>query len=139
VEGWRDALRLARRRVPAPVVGDWSARSGYLAGQALAGRPDLTAVFVANDHMALGLLRALHECGRRVPQDVSVVGFDDVPESAYYLPPLTTVQQNFTEVGRQSIALLMEYLETASAPVRSRLLPPLLVVRDSTAAPPPDA
>ncbi|HYY11002.1 MAG TPA: substrate-binding domain-containing protein, partial [Kineosporiaceae bacterium] len=135
VEGWREALRAARRRVPAPVVGDWTAGSGYAAGRALAARADLSAVFVANDQMALGLLRALHEAGRRVPGDVSVVGFDDVPESAYYLPPLTTVQQDFDDVGRLSIARLMEHLDTPSAPVRSQLLAPRLVVRASTASP----
>ena len=61
----------------------------------------MTAVFCANDHMALGLLRALSEGGRRVPEDVSVVGFDDIPESAYFLPPLTTVRQDFGELGRR--------------------------------------
>ena len=68
----------------------------------------MTAVFVANDQMALGLLRALHEAGRSVPGDVSVVGFDDIPEAAYFTPPLTTVRQDFIELGRQSFHLLLE-------------------------------
>lgn len=135
VDGWRESLEAAGRDVPPVVHGDWTARSGYEAGRELAGRSGLTAVFVANDHMALGVLLALHESGRRVPADVSVVAFDDVPESAFYLPPLTTVHQDFDDLGRQSIDLLMQYVETPSAPVRRRLLAPRLVVRATTAAP----
>src|SRR5436305_1736234 len=74
-EGWRAELDRAGRPVPAPLQGDWSARSGYAAGRALAADPDVTAVFCANDHLALGLLRAFHEAGRQVPAEVSVVGF----------------------------------------------------------------
>jgi DNA-binding LacI/PurR family transcriptional regulator len=135
VEGWREALQAAGRTVPPLVTGDWTARSGYEAGRLLAKRTDLTAVFVANDHMALGVLLALHQSGRDVPADVSVVAFDDVPESAFYMPPLTTVHQDFGDIGRQSIDLLMQYVETPSTPVRRRLLAPRLVVRETTAAP----
>ena len=67
----------------------------------------MTAVFCANDPMALGLLRALSEQGRRVPEDVSVVGFDDIPEAAYFLPPLTTVRQDFGELGRRALDALV--------------------------------
>lgn len=88
-------------RIPPPLVrGDWSAESGYRAGLELASRHDCTAVFAANDRMALGLLRALHERGRKVPEDVSVIGFDDIPGAGSFLPPLTTVHQGFAEVGR---------------------------------------
>ena len=58
--------------------------------------------------MALGVMRALHEAGRRVPDDVSIVGFDDMPEAAYFTPPLTTVRQDFDELGRRSLALLLD-------------------------------
>ena len=68
------------------LAGDWSPRSGYELGRRLAADPDVTAVFVANDQMALGLLRALHERGRQIPGDVSVVGFDDIPEAQYFTP-----------------------------------------------------
>src|SRR3712207_2745363 len=78
IRGWEATLRAAGAEVPPFVPADWSAAAGYRAGQMLARMPDVTAVFTANDHLALGLLRALHERGRRVPQDVSVVGFDDV-------------------------------------------------------------
>jgi DNA-binding LacI/PurR family transcriptional regulator len=105
---WRDALKSAGRQVPPVVFGDWSAESGLAAGRQLADRQDVTAIFVANDHMALGVLRALHEAGRRVPDQVSVVGFDDVPEASCYLPPLTTVHQNFAEAGRRCVALLLD-------------------------------
>jgi DNA-binding LacI/PurR family transcriptional regulator len=128
--GWRRALQRAGAPVPAPLVGDWSARSGYEAGIRLAAEPDLTAVFVANDHMALGVLRALALAGRKVPRDVSVVGFDDVPESPYYPPALTTVRQDFESMGVQAVATLLDRIggdETAP----HELLLPELVVRDS--------
>jgi DNA-binding LacI/PurR family transcriptional regulator len=108
--GWRAALAEAGADVTPPLSGDWTARSGYQAGQVLAQIPDARAIFVANDQMALGVLRALHERGRRVPEDVAVVGFDDTPESAYFIPPLTTVRQDFQRVGRAAVQLLVEQL-----------------------------
>jgi len=94
--------------------------------------PTVSAVFVANDHMALGLIKALHEAGLRVPQDVSVVGFDDIPEAEYLLPPLTTVRQDFAELGRRGVEVLARVISgdtlLDSAPMR-----PELVVRASTA------
>lgn len=130
--GWRKALQRAGAPVPAPLVGDWSARSGYEAGVRLAAEPDVTAIFVANDHMALGVLRALALAGHKVPRDVSVVGFDDVPESPYYPPALTTVRQNFETVGVQAVAALLSRISgNESAP--RELLAPELIVRESTA------
>jgi DNA-binding LacI/PurR family transcriptional regulator len=105
--GWRDELRRWGRKPPPAMIGDWSPRSGYLAGQQIVADPSITAVFVANDHMALGVLRALNEAGRSVGRDVSVVGFDDIPESAYSIPPLTTIQQDFDLVGREGLSLLL--------------------------------
>jgi len=81
-----------------------------------------TAVFAANDQMALGLLRALHESGIRVPEDVSVVGFDDLPESGFFTPPLTTVRQDFRELGQRTMALILRVLageREASVPLRA--------------------
>ena len=131
--GWEETVRAAGLRPSAPVVGDWSARSGYEAGLEIARREEVTAVFCANDQMALGLLRALHESGRSVPGDVSVVGFDDIPEAAYLIPPLTTVRQDFTAVGRRAIEILRAALSGSTGP--ARLISPELVVRASTAPP----
>jgi DNA-binding LacI/PurR family transcriptional regulator len=117
------------------VRGDWSAESGYRAGLRLADEPDCTAVFAANDQMALGLLRALQERGRKVPQDVSVIGFDDIPESGSFLPPLTTVHQDFAEVGRRCVAGVLRQMRLQSAEPGTALVPTRLVLRDSTAPP----
>lgn len=139
VAGWRAALEAAGRPVPEPLEGDWSPRSGYAAGRRLAALAgEVGAVFVANDQMALGVLRALAEAGVRVPEEMSVVGFDDVPESAYYWPPLTTVRQDFGEVGREAFQLLLDRMSGAEAAAR-RLVEPELIVRDSTGPAPSGA
>ncbi|WP_106401075.1 LacI family DNA-binding transcriptional regulator [Actinocorallia populi] len=132
VAGWRETLEAGGHAVPERLVGDWSAGSGYDLGREIARDPSVTAVFAANDAMALGLLRALREAGRRVPEDVSVAGFDDVPESAFFAPPLTTVRQNFGEVGRRAFALLMERVGGGDARAR-KAVEPELIVRESTA------
>jgi DNA-binding LacI/PurR family transcriptional regulator len=128
---WRETLSTAGCRVPDVLVGDWSARSGYTHGKTLIEADDATAVFVANDHMALGLLRALHEAGLRVPADLSVVGFDDVPEAAFFSPPLTTVRQDFAEVGRRAMRQLLDQLEGRTRPADA-VIEPDLVLREST-------
>lgn len=139
LSGWRDALADAGIQAPAHLSGDWSARSGYAGGQVLARMPEVTAVFVANDQMALGVLRALHEAGRRVPDHISVVGFDDIPEAAYLIPPLSTVRQDFDEVGRRALALLLDQLtedaDARPAPV-SVTVAPCFVARASSGAAP---
>jgi len=134
-DGWERALREAGAPVPEITHGDWSASSGYETGHRLASMPEVTAVFCANDQMALGLLRALAEHGRQVPADVSVVGFDDIPESAYFLPPLTTVRQDFGDLGRQALRLLLERISERQVSADRLPLPPELVVRASTAPP----
>ncbi|MBV1856725.1 LacI family DNA-binding transcriptional regulator [Catellatospora tritici] len=138
VDGWRQALEDAGRRVPAAIPGDWSPNSGYEAGKHIAARPDVTAVFCANDQQALGMLRALHERGIRVPEDVSVIGFDDIPEAAYLSPPLTTIRQDFDEVGRRCLAALLDMLDARepALPPRHPRVPPTLVVRTSSGPPP---
>ena len=130
--GWRATLEEAGADVTPPLYGDWSARSGYNAGQVLAQVPDARAIFVANDQMALGVLRALYERGRRVPEDVSVVGFDDTPESAYFIPPLTTVRQDFQTVGRAAVKLLLDQLATGARSRDRVLINPELICRKSS-------
>lgn len=137
-EAWADTLRARGLTVPSVLVGDWSAEAGYEHGKTLAADDAMTAVFVANDQMALGVLRALHEAGRRVPQEVSVVGFDDVPEAAYFTPPLTTVRQDFREVGRRALELLLGQLRGQADAERRAVIAPQLVVRASTGPLPPE-
>ncbi|MEU4098402.1 LacI family DNA-binding transcriptional regulator [Streptomyces sp. NPDC026673] len=136
VNAWREALEAAGREVPELLRGDWSAESGYEAGLRIAADPGCTAVFVANDQMALGLLRALREQGRRVPEDVSVVGFDDIPEAASFMPPLTTIHQDFAEVGRRCVDGVLRQIRNDEAERGTTLVPTSLVVRRSTAPPP---
>jgi DNA-binding LacI/PurR family transcriptional regulator len=137
VDGWRSALLAAGAAAPPPLIGDWSPRAGYALGHVLARDPEVTAIFVANDQMALGTLRALHEAGRDIPGEVSVVGFDDVPEAEYYLPPLTTVRQDFGEVGRRSLRVLLDVMASgAERPAAQSVITPELIVRASTAQPP---
>ena len=131
VEGWRQTLRSAGAPEPYLLRGDWSARSGYEVGHRIAAMREVTAVLCGNDPMALGLLRALAECGRRVPGDVSVVGFDDVPEAAFFLPPLTTVRQDFGELGRRALHLLLDRISGEHAPQPTLPIEPELVVRAS--------
>lgn len=129
--GWRAALAEAGASAPAVLHGDWSCAAGYAAGRELADDATLEAVFVANDQMALGVLRALSERRRRVPQDVLVVGFDDVPEAEYFQPPLTTVRQDFLALGRRSMDLLVAQIEGKAVP-HATLVPAELVVRASS-------
>lgn len=133
-EGWSAALRAAGLEDDLLVVGDWSAGSGYDIGRKLAGERTATALFVGNDQMALGLLRAFNEAGVRVPQDVSVVGFDDQPESGYFTPPLTTVRQDFEELGRRCIDIMLKGIEDGNN-IGTTVVEPELVVRQSTSAP----
>ncbi|WP_104529216.1 LacI family DNA-binding transcriptional regulator [Blastococcus saxobsidens] len=133
--GWRSELESAGAPVPEVVLrGDWTPSSGYLAGKALAARirggEEVTAIFAANDQMALGLLAALHEGGIRVPEDVSVVGFDDLPEAPYFTPPLTTVRQDFAELGRRGVQLVLSRMRGEDQ--HPEPVAPALLVRSST-------
>jgi DNA-binding LacI/PurR family transcriptional regulator len=131
MEGWRTELEAAGAPVPPPLRGDWTPRSGYELGAALLEIPDCTAVLVANDQMALGLLRRLHEAGREVPRDLSLVGFDDIPEASYFTPPLTTVRQDFPELGRLCLQILLRRIQGETGPTRV-VVQPELVLRAST-------
>jgi DNA-binding LacI/PurR family transcriptional regulator len=129
-QGWRTAIIDAGVR-GIEFSGDWSAASGYSAGLRIAEEGQATAVFAANDQMAIGVLRALYQCLRRVPERTSVVGFDDIPEAAYLTTPLTTVRQDFAGVGRRAVGVVTLAI-TGESIVSSRLLEPTLVVRETT-------
>lgn len=134
---WRRCLKARGIAAPAPLQGDWTAKSGYQLGQRLAAEPEVTAVFCGNDEMAFGLLRALHEAGRDVPGDVSVVGFDDVTLSEFASPPLTTIHQDFEAIGGHLVRLVTQQLSGAEQRTTPRVVVPTqLLLRGSTAAPP---
>ena len=141
IAGWRATLEEAGSAATVPLIGDWGARSGYHAGRRLARDPTVSAVFVGNDQMALGVLRAMHEAQRQIPDQVSIVGFDDVPEAPYFTPSLTTVRQDFGEVGSRSLAVLVQAIEAHAngrqAPTGSSVAPEL-VIRASTTTYVPD-
>jgi DNA-binding LacI/PurR family transcriptional regulator len=130
LRGWRDTLTDHGLEAPEPEPGDWSPASGYACAVRLvaAGEP-CTAVFSANDQMAIGLLHGFRDRGVTVPGDVSVVGFDDIPEAEHFEPPLTTMRQDFHQLGRDIMAAVLDQLDDLSTP-RSRLLP-TIVVRQS--------
>ena len=138
--GWRRTLESRGRQVPEPLAAaDWSARTGFELGHRIAQDPEVSAVFCANDHMALGLFRALQQAGRRIPEDVSVVGFDDIPEAEFFGPPLTTVRQDFDELGRRALRALVEMISDDSPAPRTPppciSIEPSLVVRASATRP----
>ncbi|MGM1029362.1 MAG: substrate-binding domain-containing protein [Actinomycetota bacterium] len=131
-ESWTAELRALGLPPSQHWIGDWTADSGYRAG--IAAQIDFTAVFAANDQMALGLAHALAERGLDVPGDVSIVGFDDLPEARHYRPPLTTVRQDFAALGERALQTLLAELR-GEEPARHSLIAPTLVVRASTAPP----
>ena len=135
IDGWKEALNEAGLEPGTLIEGDWSAECGYREGLKIAADRSVTALFVANDQMALGILRAFNESGVQVPAEISVVGFDDQPESAYFIPPLTTVAQDFEELGQRCIGLLLDRLEDGDT-VSAATVTPRLVIRATTAPAP---
>jgi DNA-binding LacI/PurR family transcriptional regulator len=133
VRGWRDELAARRLEIVPPVHGDWSAASGHQLGAELDVQPDV-AVFVGNDQMSIGLISALRERGLRVPEDVGIVGFDDVPEAAYLFPPLTTVRQDFDMLGELIMQKVLIAVEDSAPLTEDTPLPTRLVIRQSTRA-----
>ncbi|MGH3172051.1 MAG: LacI family DNA-binding transcriptional regulator, partial [Trebonia sp.] len=131
---WQATLAAAGAEVPEPLEGDWSPESGYRIGRVLARDGDVTAVFAANDEMAIGAVHALHEAGRRVPEDVSVIGFDDIPVAAHITPPLTTFNSDNVALADASFRYLTNYL---TGPGTEPAVPPRhkhkMVIRNSTA------
>jgi DNA-binding LacI/PurR family transcriptional regulator len=134
---WQETLETHGAPVPPVFHGDWTTSSGYRIGQEIAARPEITAVFAANDQTALGILRASHEAGREVPTTLSIVGFDDMPESDSFWPPLTTIHQSFDEIGRRAVEHLICLIDGVEPPdgLEGRV-PVYFVERSSTAAPP---
>jgi DNA-binding LacI/PurR family transcriptional regulator len=131
MQGFLDAINGADLRTRAPILGDWTAHFGYYAGIELLRMRDFTAVFAGNDQMALGFMHACREMGLSIPGDISIVGFDDIPEAAHFFPPLTTVRQNFADVGRRAVSLLLGELRGDMA-LSHELIAPELVIREST-------
>lgn len=128
--GFAAELAEARRSPVARVEGDWTSDSGFRLGRELLAGAELTAVFCANDQMALGMLHAAREAGIAVPAELSVIGFDDVPEAAHYAPALTTLRQDFAALGRRAIAALLAQLGRGVLPGPAPT--PELIVREST-------
>ena len=118
--------------------GNWSSSSGSQAAKKLFERyPEMDSIFVANDQMALGALLIVHAKNLRIPQDIGIVGFDNIPESAYFLPPLTTVQQDQYEVAQIAVNEVIKIIELGWQGLepeypQSIILPPTLVVRESS-------
>ena len=132
---WHQVLLSHNLQVPPAVYGDWTSLSGYRGAASLLEDPGCTAVFCANDEMAIGLMHAAQDAGRSVPGDLSVVGFDDIPLAGDVTPPLTTVHQDFTEMGRACITRLATMIATDESDTATQLIPTSLVVRASTAPP----
>lgn len=134
-EGYEAELRARGQEVGPVLVGDWSPRSGYEAAGAVQAS-GATGVFAANDQMAIGLINGLRARGVAVPEQISVVGFDDIPEAEYSWPRLTTVRQDFDEVARHAVATLTRP-EARPDEKGAIILAPSLIRRDSVAPPPP--
>jgi LacI family transcriptional regulator len=139
-DGWEEALKNAGISIDEALVaqGDWSATSGELGLYQLVEKcPDLEAVFACNDQMALGMMRAARRMGRRIPEDLAVVGFDDIPEAAFFNPALTTMKQDLFQLGSLAVSTLIQILkagqrnETVPA-MRPPFIQPELVVRESS-------
>jgi DNA-binding LacI/PurR family transcriptional regulator len=133
MRGFLDEMSAQDVPTTAPILGDWTADFGYYAGRELLTVRDFTAIFASNDQMALGLMHAVRDAGLEIPRDVSIIGFDDIPEAAHFWPPLTTVRQDFAEVGRRCVALLLGDIEETSAE-HGGTIAPELVVRGTTGA-----
>lgn len=129
---WRTTLEENGIEAGPLLHGDWSARSGYLAAAELAENETMTAIFAANDEMAFGAMRALHERTVRVPLDVSIAGFDGIALSGFAVPPLTTVRQDFDAVGRALVDLLLERIDSPSSSIERKVIPSELIIREST-------
>jgi DNA-binding LacI/PurR family transcriptional regulator len=135
MRGFLDEMSSQDVPTTAPILGDWTADFGYWAGRELLTVRDFTAIFASNDQMALGLMHAVRDSGLEIPRDISIIGFDDIPEAPHFWPPLTTVRQDFAELGRRCVALLLGDLDPAAADYHGTIVPEL-IIRGSTGAPP---
>lgn len=131
--GWQCALDRADRPVPDVLqADDWTSRAGYEAGRLLMRTQSVTAVFAANDKLAIGLMRAAAEYGRRIPDDLAIVGFDDTPDSEYQMVPLTTIHEDPLELSRRAVSELVALMSGTPAQSHKVELPLELVVRRSS-------
>lgn len=136
IDGWKSALENSKLSTKTLVAGDWSARSGYEATKEILKDPKVTAIFAANDSMALGALKALSEAKIAVPSKMSLIGFDNLPESEFLVPELTTIIQDFEEVGKRSLDLLIELIDGKKVAAKRLAIKPTLAIRASTAKAP---
>lgn len=134
IRGWREALAAAGLPAPEPVVTSWDAASGCRAAAEVIARPKITAVFVANDQTALGLMAGLTDRGVRIPDDIAVVGFDDFPEAAYFRPPLTTVRVDFAALGRLAVGKILALVRGERIDDGPPVVPELIVRASSVGA-----
>lgn len=133
-DGYAAAMKNAKLE-PKVFSGDWTSPTGYEIGRDIDLDSDkVTAIFAANDHLALGLMRAIRQRGYAIPERVSIIGFDDVPEAAYYEPPLTTMRPDFAELGRVAMEMMVGQINSEAARLAETLVPEL-IVRESTAIP----
>lgn len=131
LQGYEDAMRTAKLK-PDVVQGDWSIETGYAIGNEIASRKVRpTAIFTSNDHQALGVIKALNENKIRVPNDMSIVGFDNIPEAPYFAPALTTVHQDFAQLGKLAVERMLIQLKEPTTH-QALTITPTLIVREST-------
>jgi len=134
--GWRITMEGAGLEPGVSIEGDWTATGGYAATKRLlAEKVPFSALVVGNDQMALGAIHALDDEDLRVPQDVSIVGYDDIPEAAHFKPPLTTIRQDFSAMGKQGLEYLISLINKPETPPHQRVLIPQLVIRQSVQRP----
>jgi len=132
-QSWLAALQANHLEPVLSVLGDWTAVGGYAAAKTLLDSGvRFTGLVVGNDQMALGAIHAFREQGLKIPDDVSVIGFDDIPEATFFDPPLTTIRQDFLTLGRQSVEYLVEMIKEPETPLQQRILYPIFVQRQST-------
>jgi len=131
LRGWRDRLAEAGMGIVEAERGDWSPDAGYRIGTRLIAAGTPSALFASNDQMALGMLHAAHDAGLRVPEDISIVGFDDIPEAAHFAPPLTTVRQDFVSLGRDAMVAVLAVLQDEESGLPPAPREPQLIVRES--------
>ena len=133
-QGWMDVLKEdSHTKIINKFVGDWQASSGYLcAREALGNNCNFDGVLVGNDQMALGVLRALSEFNLSVPQQISVIGFDDTADSAYFCPPLTTVKQDFLTIGKRTVLLALSLAEQPKKHYQQEAIATQLIERKSS-------
>ena len=137
MRGWQDAMRETGREPVFTVEGDWSSSSGEeAANQLLDAHPEIDAIFAANDQMALSVLLVAQRRKIRVPEDLALIGFDDLAESAYFFPPLTTMRHDQFALGAAGVRMLVELIEAEreeKAILRqATIIAPILITRSTT-------